>query len=650
MSEFEIAPQSLPSSWALTTLGKVVEYGKTDKAESSEIPGDAWVLELEDIEKGSSRILSRFLQSERESRSTKNRFIAGDVLYGKLRPYLNKVVIADKLGFCTTEIVPLRAGAALDNRYLFHWLKHPAFLKYVEAASHGMSMPRLGTEAGRSAPLVVAPRQEQTRIADQLDTLLARIQVCNDRLDAIPVLLKRFRRAVVAAATSGSLTEEWRATNSSSHAESELLASLAQRAQHEKKPPSAPDLRHWREPTLPENWVVASVHQFAECLDRLRVPIKKDAREAKEGLYPYYGANGEVGRIDKYIFDDELVLVTEDETFYGRVKPIAYRSSGKCWVNNHAHVLRAPTKAANDYLCFSLMYYNVLPWLTGTSGRAKLTQQALNSLPIALPPAAEIVEIVRRVKVLFELSERIETIHLAAVKQAQRIPALTLAKAFRGELVQQDPQDEPASALLQRIANTPTKAAVTTPRGRPRNKQSNPFTVLPKVQQDPAVLPAGSWAAGVNPDEHATTAQLIAVLKAWGEPMPQDHARLAAVLCLQPRLFTAILPAQDVAPWRRLVGAEAETLPASVAALQPAVNTHWRRALAGMRARGDLVVSRASPQDIWALGPGADRVDTAGWPDGRAGWVAAYLRAHGVEALLPLLSPAAVDFVHARAA
>lgn len=143
---------------------------------------------------------------------------------------------------------------------------------------------------------------------------------------------------------------------------------------------------------------------------------------------------------------------------------------------------------------------------------------------------------------------------------------------------------------------------------------------------------------------------LIAVLKAWGQPMPQDQARLAAMLCLQPRLFTAALPVHEAASWRRLVGAEAEPLPASVSTLQPAVNTHWRRALAGLRARGDLVASGFGPQDTWALGPGADRVETAGWPDGRAGWVVAYLRANGVQAILPSLSSSVVDFVHARTA
>lgn len=209
-------------------------------------------------------------------------------------------------------------------------------------------------------------------------------------------------------------------------------------------------MTHWNK-ALPESWVVASVHQFAECLDRLRVPIKRDDRQSEKGLYPYYGANGEVSRIDNYIFDDELVLVTEDETFYGREKPIAYRSSGKCWVNNHAHVLRAASKDANDYLCYALMYYDVIPWLSGTTGRAKLTQQALNSLPIAVPPVKEITEIVRRVETLFAFANRLEARLQTARTATERLTPALLAKAFRGELVPQDPNDEPASELLRRL-------------------------------------------------------------------------------------------------------------------------------------------------------------------------------------------------------
>jgi type I restriction enzyme S subunit len=346
----------------------------------------------------------------------------------------------------------------------------PAFVEAAACAQSARNFidQQLKTSAGqvgisgadlKRMPLSLAPLAEQQRIADKLDAVVARVDACRDRLARVTPLLKRFRQSVLAAASSGRLTEDWRTTSQDADASQELNEWVAQRATKERKPPVGPDLSHWVG-VLPKGWAIASVNQFAECLDRLRVPIRRDDRENAKGLYPYYGANGEVSRIDEFIFDDELVLVTEDETFYGREKPIAYRVSGKCWVNNHAHVLRARSQVANDYLCFALMHYNVLPWLTGTTGRAKLTQQALNSLPIGVPPSKEIEEIVRRVEILFAFADRLEARLAKALAAADRLTPSLLAKAFRGELVPQDPADEPAAVLLQRLAaSRPAPAA-----------------------------------------------------------------------------------------------------------------------------------------------------------------------------------------------
>lgn len=355
--------------------------------------------------------------------------------------------------------------ALLDRRFFRHAINQK-LTELIGVAHGGAGLQHVTKGVFEGTEVALPPRTEQKRIADKLDAVLTRVDAVNTRLARVASLLKRFRQSVLAAATSGRLTEDWRATAPQQSAANELAQYLAQRSNKEKKPPAQPDMAHWKM-TVPSTWKIASVHQFAECLDRLRVPIKRDQRQSELGLYPYYGANGEVGRIDQFIFDDELVLVTEDETFYGREKPIAYRSSGKCWVNNHAHVLRAPSKAANDYLCFSLMYYDVIPWLSGTTGRAKLTQQALNSLPIAVPPALEISEIVRRVETLFAFADRLEARLETAQTAADRLTPSLLAKAFRGELVPQDPNDEPASELLKRLAASAPASA--SKRGRAKS-------------------------------------------------------------------------------------------------------------------------------------------------------------------------------------
>jgi type I restriction enzyme S subunit len=236
---------------------------------------------------------------------------------------------------------------------------------------------------------------------------------------------------------------------------------------------------------LPGRWAIASVSQFSECLDGQRVPVKKERRARSEGKYPYYGANGRVDWVDDFIFDDELVLVTEDETFYGREKPIAYRVSGKCWVNNHAHVLRPETRTAADYLCYALMHYNVLPWLTGTTGRAKLTQAALNSLPLAVPPLIEQEEIVRRVRILFSAADQIEEKVRAAEAQVGNLTKTLLARAFRGELVIEDAEPErlPAPADVEIGSRSCSRALF--PRAGKRGKTAavSPRSALSKRRE-----------------------------------------------------------------------------------------------------------------------------------------------------------------------
>ena len=122
------------------------------------------------------------------------------------------------------------------------------------------------------------------------------------------------------------------------------------------------------------------VEDCCQILDSMRVPITASDRE--EGEDPYYGANGIQDYIADYIFDDELVLLAEDGGNFGsKERPIAYRVSGKCWVNNHAHVLKPKDGLDVDYLCYSLMFYKVDGMVNGAT-RQKLTQAAMRKMQI----------------------------------------------------------------------------------------------------------------------------------------------------------------------------------------------------------------------------------------------------------------------------
>lgn len=144
--------------------------------------------------------------------------------------------------------------------------------------------------------------------------------------------------------------------------------------------------------------------EVCEILDSKRIPITASNRKA--GVYPYYGANGIQDYVDNYIFDDELVLLAEDGGNFGsKDKPIAYRVSGKCWVNNHAHVLKAKPNINIEYLCYSLMFYDVSSLVNGAT-RQKLTQADMRKMEIPLPSLEEQKEIADRLDKVSVLIEK----------------------------------------------------------------------------------------------------------------------------------------------------------------------------------------------------------------------------------------------------
>ncbi len=150
--------------------------------------------------------------------------------------------------------------------------------------------------------------------------------------------------------------------------------------------------------------VYKKLEEVCEILDSQRIPIT--AKDRKAGQYPYYGANGLQDHVAEYIFDDELVLLAEDGGNFGSVdRPIAYRVSGKCWVNNHAHVLKAKPCIDIDYLGYSLMFYDTSGLVNGAT-RQKLTQAAMREIKVPYREIDEQQEIVGKIDSVFSLIEK----------------------------------------------------------------------------------------------------------------------------------------------------------------------------------------------------------------------------------------------------
>lgn len=167
---------SIPENWKCVKLLDISDYGKNVSICGKDISEEEWILELEDIEKDSGVLLKKIYQQERKAVSNKNKFSKGNVLYGKLRPYLNKCIIADDDGYCSTEIVPMNLDENIINKYLQLVLMSPYYLNYVNEKSYGTKMPRLGTKDAQNSLIPLPPIEEQQRIIETVERLFEKLE------------------------------------------------------------------------------------------------------------------------------------------------------------------------------------------------------------------------------------------------------------------------------------------------------------------------------------------------------------------------------------------------------------------------------------------------------------------------------------------
>ena len=204
---------------------------------------------------------------------------------------------------------------------------------------------------------------------------------------------------------------------------------------------------------------IKKLESVVEFLDHKRRPITESDR--KPGPYPYYGANGPQGWIDDYIFDEPLILLAEDGGHFDSPnRGVAYRVSGKTWVNNHAHVLRPTEEVDIGFLCRVLENYDLTPFITGTT-RGKLTKAGASEIPVIVPPMEE----QRRIAAILDQAETL---------RAQRRTALALLDSLTQSLFLDmfgDPANNPMSwetLKVEQLAEQVTDGEHLTPKREPQ--------------------------------------------------------------------------------------------------------------------------------------------------------------------------------------
>lgn len=302
-------------------------------------------------------------------------------------------------------------------------------------------MPRLGTETGRQAPFVLAPLNEQRRIADKLDAILARVDACCEGLGRVPKILARLRGSVLASATSGELTQDWRTQGGSDFdwLESDIQ-SVAEVATGST--PLRSNQSFYGECGTP--WITSAA--TSEPIVRAAGQFVTDSAISAH-------------RLKKFPVGTLLVAMYGEGKTRGQVSELGIEAT----INQAcAAIIVDDRRAKKDFVKIVLQSnYAQMRDLAEGGNQPNLNLSKIKTFPLRLPNRKEQTEIVRRVESLFAYADRLEARYQAARALVDRLTPALLAKAFRGELLPQDPTDEPASELLARIrrvaADRPTK-------------------------------------------------------------------------------------------------------------------------------------------------------------------------------------------------
>ena len=428
-------PFEIPSGWEWCRLGNLVDFSKNKSVKACNIVPNAWLLDLEDIEKDSGKLLQKKRMVTITSISDKHKFEKGNVLYSKLRPYLNKVIIADEEGYCTSEIVCFDFGM-IYSKYAQLFLMSPFFVEYAMSDVYGVKMPRLGSKQGNNGLIPIPPIEEQRRIVNfisSLDPFIEKFSKAHASLDKINKKLKEtLRKSTLQEAIQGKLVPQ--------DPNDEPASVLLQRIKEEKQ-------RLVKEGKLKKKDIVNSIiykgddNKYYEQIGKEVVDITENipfkipdswvwCRMGAIGIWGagstpskgnpnYYGGNilwlrtGELN--NSVVYDTEIkitqkaleecslrmnkvgdILIAMYGATIGKVAIV-----GKEMTTNQACCACTPIGVFNWYLFYFLMASQQYFIKIGEGGaQPNISREKLISYLIPIPPIAEQMRIVEKLKTI----------------------------------------------------------------------------------------------------------------------------------------------------------------------------------------------------------------------------------------------------------
>jgi len=401
---YENVPFEVPSSWVWTTLGEISNYGECNNVSVDSITDDDWVLELEDLEKDTAKIIQTLSRSKRSIKGVRHRFNKGDILYSKLRTYLNKVLVAPQSGYCTTEIMPFNSYCNVSSYYLNHVLRSAYFLDYTQQCGYGVKMPRLSTTDACNGMIPLPPLAEQKRIVKEIEHWFSLIDVIESGKEDLQATIKQAKSKILDLAIHGKLVPQ----DPNDEPASELLKRINSKAEI-----TCDNGHKWK---LPQSWCWAKGRQIF-------LPMKSTKPHNDEFLYIDIDSIDNKRQIINKIKSIKTAnapsrasrYTQKGDVVFSMVRPylrnIAKVSVDGCIASTGFYVC-SPIEDLNSEYCYYLMISDYV--VTGLNQFMKgdnspsINKSHIDEWLFPLPPFPEQQRIVQKIEKLFSLLDHIK--------------------------------------------------------------------------------------------------------------------------------------------------------------------------------------------------------------------------------------------------
>ena len=381
-------PYQLPKGWVWTTLGEITNYGDSVNVQVDDIDNADWVLELEDIEKDSANIIQHLNKNNRKIKGTRHKFQKGEILYSKLRTYLNKVLVAPDNGFCTTEIMAFGSYGILSNNYICHVLRSSYFLNYTLQCGYGVKMPRLSTTDACNGLIPLPPLAEQKRIVNEIKRLFSIIDIIEERKGDLQTAIQMAKSKILDLAIHGKLVPQ----DPNDEPASELLKRINPKAE------ITCDNPHYQK--LPTGWAICSLENIVE-YEQPTAYIVSSTDYDDSYLTPVLTAGKSfiIGHTNEKegIYTNLPCIIFDDFTTDSKLVDFPFKVKSSAM-----KILRVKGEVSIEYVA---MFMSITRLISDTHKRYWISEYSKIKIPI--PPKDEQCRIVKAVNILFSRLDEI---------------------------------------------------------------------------------------------------------------------------------------------------------------------------------------------------------------------------------------------------